>query len=291
MEVEVVDFRVPVESNKTVLVWDIPPTHGEAHIHCPEMSTRWHQCSVNMERQLPSVPALTHHIIKAQLHAVFSSFGPVYLLKVSPNAPLHPPGFYALIKFFSAAHAAAAQRITDGRPLLDDSPLKVKLSSKQTPHFLSGSSRVLSHAHCLELANHVLGFNGWTSDIITLKKLTNEEEGEEEEGGGAGQRRLKFGCVLQLRFPHHGQTSRGAAVLEDCFTCTGPDVFLQRCCRLQRLVREKALVQAFSSVLLILLGNGKVMVEVKQTPDQFLADDTEGVLQSGERVFLDRGSC
>lgn len=26
-------------------------------------------------------------------------------------------------------------------------------------------------------------------------------------------------------------------------------------------------------------GNGKVMVEVKQTPDQFLADDTEGVLQ------------
>lgn len=36
------------------------------------------------------------------------------------------------------------------------------------PHFLSGSSRVLSHAHCLELANHVLGFNGWTSDIITV---------------------------------------------------------------------------------------------------------------------------
>lgn len=33
MEAEVVDFRVPVESNKTVLVWDIPPTHGEAHIH------------------------------------------------------------------------------------------------------------------------------------------------------------------------------------------------------------------------------------------------------------------
>lgn len=33
MEAEVVDFRVPVESNKTVLVWDIPPTFGEAHIH------------------------------------------------------------------------------------------------------------------------------------------------------------------------------------------------------------------------------------------------------------------
>ncbi|XP_030592217.1 RAD52 motif-containing protein 1 isoform X2 [Archocentrus centrarchus] len=214
MEAEVLDFRVPVESNKTLLVWDIPPTHTEAHIH-------------------------------VELFAVFSAFGPLYLLKVSPNAPLHPPGFYALVKFYSAAHAATAQRLTDGRPLLHDSPLKVKLSSKQTPYFLSGSSRPLSHAHCLELANRVLGFNGWTSDIISLKELTEEEE----EEGGVRQRRLKFGCLLQLHFPHHGQTTRGAAVLEDSFTCA---------------------------------GNGKVMVEVKQTPDQFVADDTEGVLQVNE---------
>lgn len=241
------DFRVPVESNKTLLVWDIPPTHTEAHIH-------------------------------VELFAVFSAFGPLYLLKVSPNAPLHPPGFYALVKFYSAAHTAAAQRLTDGRPLLHNSPLKVKLSSKQTPHFLSGSSRPLSHAHCLELANRVLGFNGWTSDIISLKELTEEEE----EEGGVRRRRLRFGCLLQLHFPHHGQTTRGAAVLEDSFACAGPDVFLQRRCRLQRLVRERALVQAFTSVLLILLGNGKVMVEVKQTPDQFVADHTEGVLQVNE---------
>lgn len=61
---------------------------------------------------------------------------PVYLLKVSPNAPLHPPGFYALIKFFSAAHAAAAQRITDGRPLLDDLPLKVTTFSSSLMTFV-----------------------------------------------------------------------------------------------------------------------------------------------------------
>lgn len=45
---------------------------------------------------------------------------------------------------------------------------QVRLSSKQTPHFLS-QSRPLSHARCLELANHCLGFNGWTSDIITVR--------------------------------------------------------------------------------------------------------------------------
>ncbi|XP_041812198.1 RAD52 motif-containing protein 1 isoform X2 [Chelmon rostratus] len=249
MEVDVLEFLVPVENNKTLFVWDIDPCHTEAQIY-------------------------------DGLHSVFSSFGPLYLLKVCPNAPLSPPGFYALIKFYSAAQTSRAQRQTDGRSLLQSSPLKVRLSSKQTPHFLSDSRRPLSHAHCVELANHCLGFNGWTSDIITLKELTNEEEEEEEEEEDGGRwRRLRFGCVLQLSFPHHRQTTRAAAVVEDSFTCTGPDVLLQKRCKLLKQVREKALVQAFATVLLILLGNGKVMVEVKQTSDQVQAEQTEGVLQ------------
>ncbi|KAF7641024.1 hypothetical protein LDENG_00299190, partial [Lucifuga dentata] len=126
----------------------------------------------------------------------------------------------------------------------------VRLSSKQTPSFLShSSSRLLSHTRCLELANHCLGFNGWSSHIIALKELANEEE-EEEEGR---KRRLRFGCVVQLSFPQHGQTTRGTAVEEDSFTETGPDIILQRRCWLHRLVRQAALVQAFSTVLLILL--------------------------------------
>lgn len=130
---------------------------------------------------------------QAALDAVFSSFGPLYLLKVTPNARLQPPGFFALIKFYLAAHAAKAQRCTDGRPLLNSPALKVsfepstlalpvgnhdspghmhwqvKLSSKHTPHFLCGRSIPLSHTRCLELANHFLGFNGWTSEIITVR--------------------------------------------------------------------------------------------------------------------------
>ncbi|KAM9393968.1 RAD52 motif-containing protein 1 isoform 1-T1 [Pholidichthys leucotaenia] len=254
MEVDVLEFRVPVENNKTLFVWEIQPTHTAAQIY-------------------------------VELFSIFSSFGPLYLLKVSPNAPLHSPGFYALIKFYSAAHASRAQRLTDGQTLFQNTPLKVKQSSKQTPHFQCGVNQPLSHARCLELANHILGFNGWTSNILTLKELTSEQEGsedEEEEEGGVRKMRLKLGCVLQVSFPQHGQMSRGVAVMEDSFNCTGPDVLLQKRCRLQRLVRERALVQAFSTVLLILLGNGKVMVEVKQTSDQFGADDTEGVLQVNE---------
>ncbi|XP_051797346.1 RAD52 motif-containing protein 1 isoform X2 [Acanthochromis polyacanthus] len=244
---EVLEFVVPVENNKALFVWNIEPSLTEAQIH-------------------------------AQLLSVFSAFGPLYLVKVFPNAPLHPPGFYALIKFYSAVQAAEAQRLTDGKTLFQSSQLKVKLSSKQTPAFMSGSSTPLSHTHCLELANHCLGFNGWTSEIITLKELTDEED----EGDGGGVRRLRMGCLLQLCFPQHLRSSRGAAVVEDTFSCTGADVVLQRRCRLHKLVREKALVQAFTTVLLILLGNGKVMVEVKQTSDQLLPDDTEGILQVNE---------
>ncbi|XP_040011296.1 RAD52 motif-containing protein 1 isoform X2 [Xiphias gladius] len=209
MEVDILEFVVPVENSKTLFVWDIQPSLTEAEIY-------------------------------DRLFGVFSSFGPLYLLKV-------------------------------------------KLSSKQTPHFMSNSSRPLSHARCLELANHCLGFNGWTSDIVTLKELTDEDGGDEEgEEGGVKRRRLRFGCLLQLSFPRHRQTTKGAAVVEDSFTCTGPDVLLQKRCKLQKLVREKALVQAFATVLLILLGNGKVMVEVKQTSDQFLPEQIEGVLQVNE---------
>lgn len=49
-----------------------------------------------------------------------------------------------------------------------------------------------------------------------LKELSNEEEQRTD-------RRLRLGCVVQLSFPQHGQTSRGTAVLEDSFTQTGDE--------------------------------------------------------------------
>ncbi|XP_028310439.1 RAD52 motif-containing protein 1 isoform X2 [Gouania willdenowi] len=250
MQVDILEFVLPVENNKTLFVWDIQPNHGHAQIHL-------------------------------ELSALFSSFGPLYLLKVSPNAPLQPLGFYAIVKFYSAAQAERAQRETDGRTLLHSSTLKVRLSTKKLPHFLSGCSRPLNHARCLELANHCLGFNGWTSDIIMVKDLPPEDEevvGEDEGAEPQWRRRLRIGCVLRLCFPQHGRSTKGVSVMEDEAVCSGPEDFLQRRCRLQRLVRENALVQAFSNVLLILLGNGKVMVELKHN-DLNADDQTEEVLQ------------
>ncbi|KAF6734973.1 RAD52 motif-containing protein 1 [Oryzias melastigma] len=250
MDVDVLEFRVPVEKNKCLFVWDIQPNRSQAQIH-------------------------------VELHAVFSSFGPLYLLKVTPTARPQPPGFFALIKFYSAAHAAEAQRRTNGQPLLNSPALKVKLSSRHTLS-LCGRAIPLSHSRCLDLANHYLGFNGWTSDIITLKELTDDDKEEEGPEGGTGCRTLRFGCVMRLSFPQHDLTTQGSAVVEDSFTCTGAADVLQRRCRLQRAVRERALVQAFSSVLLLLLGGGKLMVAVKQSPDWTQPEGSDGVLQVNE---------
>ncbi|XP_061906426.1 RAD52 motif-containing protein 1 isoform X4 [Entelurus aequoreus] len=247
MEVDILEFVVPVENNKCVFVWDIEANFTEAHIY-------------------------------EGLYAIFSSFGPLYLLKVCPNAPMSAPGFYALIKFYSALHAQKAQQHTDGHSLFQNSPLKVRLSSKRGPHFLS-RCRPLSHAHCVELANHCLGFNGWTSDIITLKELPADEEEEEEGEGGAKRQQLRLGCLLQLSFPRHGVTTRGVALVEDSVTCTGPDAVLQTRRKLHRMARDKALSQAFSAVLLVLLGDGKVMVELRQTSEHLFSEDTVGLVQ------------
>ncbi|XP_034046297.1 RAD52 motif-containing protein 1 isoform X2 [Thalassophryne amazonica] len=247
LEVDILEFVVPVENNKTLLIWDIEPSLTAAQIH-------------------------------VALCQVFSTFGPLYLVKVCPNAPVASPGFYAIIKFYSAAQASKAQRQTDGQMLFQTSPLKVRLSSRQTPSTLSRSTRLLSHTHCLDLANHCLGFNSWSSHVITLKELSDDDDEELLDG----QRRFRFCCLIQLTFPHHGQTTRGVAVVEDTFMDTGPELVLQKRGKLQKSVREEALVQAFSTVLLVLLGNRKVMVEVKQNSNQFLHELTEGAMQVNE---------
>lgn len=64
-------------------------------------------------------------VFQEKLYNIFSGFGPLYLLKVCSNAPQNPPGFYALIKFYSAVQASKAQRHTDGQVLFQTSPLKV----------------------------------------------------------------------------------------------------------------------------------------------------------------------
>ncbi|XP_077605102.1 RAD52 motif-containing protein 1, partial [Crocuta crocuta] len=59
------------------------------------------------------------------LFTVFSQFGLLYLVRVFPNAAVARPGFYAIIKFYSAKNAYRAQKACDQKQLFQNSPVKV----------------------------------------------------------------------------------------------------------------------------------------------------------------------
>uniref|UniRef100_A0A673HU66 Zgc:103564 n=1 Tax=Sinocyclocheilus rhinocerous TaxID=307959 RepID=A0A673HU66_9TELE len=118
MEVDIIEFKVPLENNKSIFVWDIQPTFSEAYIY-------------------------------ESLWSVYSAFGALYLLKVCPNATVAEPVFYAL--------ASKAQRATDKQclsqtrsricPFYSTKPLSLSKCHNLANHYLgfgSWSTRIIT---------------------------------------------------------------------------------------------------------------------------------------------------
>ncbi|XP_030198098.1 RAD52 motif-containing protein 1-like [Gadus morhua] len=201
MEVDIIEFKAPTESNKALFIWDLQAGYSHAYIY-------------------------------ERVFSAFSSFGPLFLVKVLPNSPSVSPGFYSLVKFYCSRHALQAQRSTDGTLLFQSTPVKVRLSTRQAP-FLQFDN----HSRCLELANHCLGFNGWSTRIINLKVLPSdsleERQGHEASGrsqevsgrspkvSGRSKTTLRYRCLLELSFPQHNVSSREVAVIEETFSLSG----------------------------------------------------------------------
>ncbi|XP_026882537.2 RAD52 motif-containing protein 1 isoform X1 [Electrophorus electricus] len=247
IEVDIIEFKVPTENNKTIFIWDIQPSLSEAFIY-------------------------------ERVWRAYSAFGALYLVKVCPA--VRARGFYALVKFYSSAQASKAQRATDKQCLFQTVPLKVHLSTKQNPAFLFGT-KALSHAKCLDLANHYLGYNGWSTRIVTLKELSDYTAVSGNSDAQAQGKLLKFGCVVELTIPQHGVTCRGVGVAEEVIDLEkGPEGKLWKRGKLMRWARDKATASAFEKVVVIVLGNGKVAVECRFDPDEILPDENiEAVIQ------------
>ncbi|XP_041941987.1 RAD52 motif-containing protein 1 isoform X1 [Alosa sapidissima] len=252
---DIIEFRVPSENNKTLFVWDILPDHSEAYVY----EAIWN---------------------------VFSAFGALYLVKVCPNAALAKPGFYAMVKFYSAAQASKAQSSTDKTCLFQRSPVTVRLSTRVNSAFQL-NAKPLSHARCQELANHYLGFNGWSTHILTMKDFSSCSrpgtgiDGLPEGGSGSQESFLKYGCMVEVTFPQHGTSCRGIGVTEEPLDGDERlEEVLWKRGKLQKWARDKAVVNAFEKVLLVVLGNGKVAVECKIDPDEILPnDEVEGIIK------------
>ncbi|NWI63847.1 RDM1 protein, partial [Todus mexicanus] len=177
---ELVEFRVPSGSARTLLVWGLEP-------------------------QLE--PGLEHSLFSA-----FSKFGPLYSVRVHRNAAVAEPGYYALIKFYSAGDASRAQRACNGQRLFQKSPVKVCVCTKQKG--FQQQVLALNSTKCQELANHYLGFNGWSSRIITLQNVSGLDGENEELGKAFEKRSVKYLCAVEVTLPKHGLRTRGVALGE-----------------------------------------------------------------------------
>ncbi|XP_069337458.1 RAD52 motif-containing protein 1-like isoform X4 [Eulemur rufifrons] len=98
------------------------------------------------------------------LFTEFSQFGLLYSVRVFPNAAVARPGFYAIIKFYSARDACRAQKACDRKQLFQKSPVKVRLGTRHRA--VQHQALALNSFQCQELANYYFGFNGWTKRII-----------------------------------------------------------------------------------------------------------------------------
>ncbi|XP_030397465.1 RAD52 motif-containing protein 1 isoform X2 [Gopherus evgoodei] len=243
---EVLGFRVPTESGKALLVWGLEE---------------------GAERSLFSV---------------FSEFGLLYSVRVHRNAAVAGPGFYALVKFYSARDASRAQRACNRQRLFQKSPLKVCICTRQKA--FQQQVLALRSYKCKELANYYLGFNGWSNRIITLQNISGFDVENEELGGLPERQCLKYLCVVEVTLPHHGICTRGLGIGE-AYVEKGRDPleFVMKTGNVQKLAAERALSGAFQKILLIVLENGKVAVEynsAQEEPIDSLTDEElRGLIQ------------
>ncbi|NWX50026.1 RDM1 protein, partial [Steatornis caripensis] len=248
---EVVEFRVPTGSAQRLLVWGLEPGPGLEH----------------------------------SLFSAFSKFGPLYSVRAHRNAAVAGPGCYAIIKFYSAGDASRAQNACNGQRLFQKSPLKVCVCTKQEG--FQQQVLALNSNKCQELANHYLGFNGWSSRIITLENLSGFD-GENEEMRKTSQKRsMKYLCAVEVTLPNHGVRTRGVALVKaDLENREDPLEFVTASRRVQKLAVAKALSSAFQKILLVVLENGKVVVEYNSTQeeltDSLTEEEMKGLVQVNE---------
>uniref|UniRef100_K7FCU9 RAD52 motif containing 1 n=1 Tax=Pelodiscus sinensis TaxID=13735 RepID=K7FCU9_PELSI len=216
------------------------------------------------------------------LFSALSAFGLLYSLRVHRSAAVAGPGYYALVKFYSARDASRAQRACNGQGLFQSSPLKVCICTRQKVFQQQGHA--LRGYKCKELANYYLGFNGWSHRIITLQNISGLDLESEELGGLPQRQSLKYLCVVEVMLRHHGLCPRGLGVAE-AHVENGQDPLelVTKTGNVQKLAVEKALASAFQKILLIVLENGKVAVEynaAQEEPiDPFTDEELRGLVQ------------
>ncbi|XP_070587615.1 RAD52 motif-containing protein 1-like [Erythrolamprus reginae] len=189
------------------------------------------------------------------LHLTFSAFGLLYSVSLHRNASVAGPGYHAFVKFYSARDASKAQQACNGKSLFQKTALKICICTRQRDL----AKQTLNSYKSQELANYYLGFNGWSSRIITLQKVPGFEDDEKEEGTLSRHHHSKYLCVQELRIPGYDIYTRGIGVAE--LHVNPSQEFLTASRNTQKIAVQQALSDAFRKIFFIILKNGKLAVE------------------------------
>ncbi|XP_031756350.1 RAD52 motif-containing protein 1 isoform X3 [Xenopus tropicalis] len=141
----------------------------------------------------------------------------------------------------------------------------------------------LNSSKCQDLANHYLGFNGWSKKIIALQNISGLDEAE-DEGEVQEKTKLRYLCLLEVGLPGHGIRSRGVGVAEEILVKhKDPAELLIKTGNLQKYAVQKALSDAFQKILLVIFENGKVAAEYvspnDDTVDCLSEEELQGLIQ------------
>lgn len=234
---EIIEFKAPTDNNKTLFVWNITASLSEEETYILLMKT-------------------------------FSEFGLLYSIRVCKNAIVAEPGFYAIVKFYSSRDASRAQRACDKKVLFQDSPLKVRLCTKQKGYQHAGCG--LNSVKCQDVANHYLGFNGWSKRIIMIQNISGFDDLEDEDTEAEPEgKSLKYLCVIEVALHKHGLCSRGVGVGEENLeNPKDPLEIVMKTGKTQKFAVQKALSDAFQKILLVVLENGKVAAEYSSVREE-----------------------
>lgn len=245
MNVEIIDFYRPDASRKNLYITNIPQT-------------------------------ITESDIVARFHEIFEPYGLVYGVQVFPGQvwlrgertenqtgltgagnPI-VGGFYAFVTFYSAMAATRAKEDLNSVLLLEENECKIAFARRKKD---VTDKQLLHFTRCYELTNYYLGFNSWSTSIKTLFEDKDSVSETEQT------KTIKFVCLVELCV--RDLNTDGVGVWEETFLKTDPMSKIQAVCKCKKLSQSRAIENAFSKVLLVVLPNGKATVEIDTTKPDF----------------------
>ncbi|KAL5015335.1 hypothetical protein ScPMuIL_009605 [Solemya velum] len=243
-EIEIIEFKRPEGSRKNLFITGIPHSSEDQIINC--------------------------------LHKVFEKYGLLYGVQIYPysgptkkvpacttgsnvtNGNQVGNGYYGFVTFYSTRDAHKAKDSLNNRVYICGSECKIAYAKrKKQDDEIATKPASLHFSRCQELANQYIGFNSWS---ITIKVL-EEEKGAPEQSSC----KVQYLCLCRVDIVGEGLHSEGFGAWEEAFLYTDPTSRGKAICKCKKLAYQRAVEDAFSKFLLVVLPNSKVFVEFDTT--------------------------